>query len=328
VSLDTDTDAEVRPCPQCQSPVFDDELYCEGCGRRVADEPLADHAAVPRRHGYRAEHDLGVIAGVTDRGTRRHRNEDALAIAAVDGRIVAAVCDGVASTANPDQAARAAANTAFAVVEPLLAAPHWPQDAKLEELLGEAFDEAQRAVLEVPNHEPDGNDQSPSTTMVVAVAAQGHVTVANIGDSRAYWLSTNQAQARVLTVDDSWAQERIAEGIAPEVAYAEPDAHIITRWIGGEAESVTPTVVTLDVTEPGLLLVCSDGLWNYFEDPQRLLELIPDWAVSAPIEIARRLTDAALVAGGQDNITVVVVPVDPAAAGHRNGTDGGVGTKE
>ena len=328
MSLHTDTDAGVRPCEQCHSPVFDDELYCEACGRRVAEEPLVEQAAVPRRHGYRDEHDLGVIAGITDRGNRRHRNEDALAIAAVDGRVVAAVCDGVASTANPDQAARAAANTAFAAVEPLLSAPHWPQDSKLEELLGEAFDEAQRAVLEVPDHEPDGNDQSPSTTMVVAVAGQGHVTVANIGDSRAYWLSTNPAQTRLLTVDDSWAQERIVEGIAPEVAYAEPDAHIITRWIGGEAESVTPTVVALDVTEPGLLLVCSDGLWNYFEDPHRLLELIPDWAVTAPIEIARRLTDAALVAGGQDNITVVVAPVDPAAAGHRNGTDGGVGTEE
>ncbi len=233
MSPDTDTDTEVRPCPQCQSPVFDDELYCEGCGRRVADEPQVDHTAVPRGPGYRAEHDLGVIAGVTDRGTRRHRNEDALAIAAVDGRIVAAVCDGVASTANPDQAARAAADTAFAVVEPLLYASNWPQYAELEELLGEAFDGAQRAVLEVPNDEPGGNDQSPSTTMVVAVAAQGHVTVANIGDSRAYWLSTNPAHARVLTVDDSWAQERIAEGAAPEVAYADPDAHIITRWIGG-----------------------------------------------------------------------------------------------
>lgn len=315
MSLQTDTDAEVRPCPQCQSPVFDDELYCEECGRRVADQPLVDNAVAPRRHGYRDEHDLGVIAGVTDRGTRRHRNEDALAIAAVDGRIVAAVCDGVASTANPDQAARAAANAALSVVELLLSAPYWPEDSTLVELLGKAFAEAQRAVLEVPHDEPDGNDQSPSTTMVVAVAAQGHVTVANVGDSRAYWLSANPDQARLLTVDDSWAQERIAEGIAPDVAYADPDAHIITRWIGGEAESVTPAVVTLDVTEPGLLLVCSDGLWNYFEDPHRLLELIPDWAVSAPIETARRLTDAALGAGGHDNITVVVVPIDPAAAG-------------
>jgi len=319
VSLHADTDAEVRPCPQCQSPVFDDELYCEGCGRRIAGEPIADTAAPPRRQGYREEHDLGVLAGVTDRGTRRHRNEDAFAIAAVDGRVFAAVCDGVASTANPDQAARAAASTVLSIVEPLLSAPHWPRDATLEELLGQAFDEAQRAVLEVPDDEPDGNDQSPSTTMVVAVAARGHVTVANVGDSRAYWLNANPAQARLLTVDDSWAQERIAEGTAPEVAYADPEAHVITRWIGGEAGSVTPTVVTLDVTEPGLLLVCSDGLWNYFEDPQRLLELIPGWAESAPIETARRLTDAALVAGGQDNITVVVVPVDPAAAGSRTG---------
>jgi serine/threonine protein phosphatase PrpC len=314
VSLHTDVDVEVRPCPQCQSPVFDDEHYCEACGRRAPGEPLVDTAAVPRRPGYRDEHDLGVIAGLTDRGTRRHRNEDALAIAAANDRIIAAVCDGVASTANPDQAARAAADTAFSVVEPLLSAPSWPQDAHLVEILGEAFDEAQRAVLEVPHDEPDGSDQSPSTTMVVAVAEQGHVTVANIGDSRAYWLSTDPAQARLLTVDDSWAQERIAEGIAPEVAYAEPDAHVITRWIGGEADSVVPTVVTLDVTEPGLLVVCSDGLWNYFEDPQRLLELIPDWTVRAPIDTARRLTDAALVAGGHDNITVVVVPLEPAAA--------------
>ena len=143
------------------------------------------------------------------------------------------MCDGVASTANPDQAARAAASTVLSVVGPLLSAPSWPRDATLEELLGQAFDEAQRAVLEVPDDEPDGNDQSPSTTMVVAVAAQGHVTVANVGDSRAYWLSANPDQARLLTVDDSWAQERIAEGIAPEVAYADPEAHVITRWIGG-----------------------------------------------------------------------------------------------
>ena len=315
MSLHTDTDVEVRPCPHCQSPVFDDEHYCEACGRPAPGEPLVDNAAVPRGHGDRDEHDLGVIAGITDRGTRRHRNEDALAIAAANGRIVAAVCDGVSTTANPDQAARAAANTAFSVVEPLLSAPSWPQDAELAELLGEAFAEAQRAVLEVPQNEPDGSHESPSTTMVVAVATRGHVTVANIGDSRAYWLSNDPAQARLLTVDDSWAQDRIAEGMAPEVAYADPEAHIITRWIGGEAESVTPTVVTLDVTEPGLLLVCSDGLWNYFDAPQRLFELIPDWAASAPIDTARRLTDAAVLAGGRDNITVAVVPLDPAAAG-------------
>jgi serine/threonine protein phosphatase PrpC len=311
MSLEIDTD--VRPCPQCQSPVFDDEAYCEACGRRTADEPLVEHATALRDPSDRDEQDQGVIAGVTDRGTRRHRNEDAMAVAAAEGKVVAAVCDGVGSTANPDQAARAAADAAFAVLEPLLIAPEWPQGSELEELLGEAFEAAQRAVMQVPVDEPGRSDESPSTTMVLAVAARGHLWVANVGDSRAYWLGSDPHSARLLTVDDSNAQESIARGTAPEVAYADPDAHVITRWIGGEAESVTPAIVTLDVTEPGLLVVCSDGLWNYFEDPQRLVELIPDRARSTPIEIARGLTDAALAAGGRDNITVVVAPIDAVA---------------
>jgi serine/threonine protein phosphatase PrpC len=311
MSFEIDTD--VRPCPQCQSPVFEDEAYCEACGRATAGAPLAQAEVEPRGHADRDEHDLGEIAGITDRGTRRHRNEDALAIAAANGRVVAAVCDGVGSTANPDQAARAAAGAAFAVVEPLLMAAEWPQGTELEELLGEAFEEAQRAVIEVPDDELGGSDESPSTTMVLAVAARGHVAVANLGDSRAYWLGTDPHTATLLTVDDSNAQESIAKGTPPEVAYADPEAHVITRWIGGEAESVTPAIVTLDVTEPGLLVVCSDGLWNYFEHPRRLLELIPDWTRSTPIEIARGLTDAALAAGGRDNITVVVAPIDAVA---------------
>ena len=170
-------------------------------------------------------------------------------------------------------------------------------------------------VLEVPDDEPDGNDQSPSTTMVVAVAAHGQITVANIGDSRAYWLSTNRAQARLLTVDDSWAQERIAEGIAPEVAYADPDAHVITRWIGGEADSVTPDRGHARRDGAGAAARLQRRPLELLRGSRSAsLELVPDWAVSAPIEIARHLTDAALDAGGQDNITVVVAPIDPAAA--------------
>ncbi|MFZ0249130.1 MAG: PP2C family serine/threonine-protein phosphatase [Acidimicrobiales bacterium] len=318
MSAEVETDADVSACPQCQSPVFHDELFCEACGRRVGEEaPPA--AAVPAVTATdRNEHDAGSIGGVTDRGRRRLRNEDAMAIGTVDGRLIAAVCDGVASTANPDQAAREAADAAFATLEPLLHAPVWPA-TEVEGLLEQAFAAAQRAVMEVPDDEPDGNDLSPSTTMVVAVAAEGRITIANIGDSRAYWLSPDPGQARLLTVDDSWAQESIAEGSAVEVAYAHPEAHTITRWVGADADSVVPTIVTLDVTAPGLLVLCTDGLWNYFEDPGRLGALVPDRDTSSPIVIARCLTDAALAAGGQDNVTVVVAPVGPTASGPGQG---------
>jgi serine/threonine protein phosphatase PrpC len=145
--------------------------------------------------------------------------------------------------------------------------------------------------------------------MVVALAAPGAVVVGSIGDSRAYLLGQTVGGSRTLTVDDSWAQDRIAEGMASDLAYSHPDAHIITRWLGGDADSSTPAVTAVEVTEPALLVVCSDGLWNYFEDPDVLGGLVPEG--STPLEVARCLTEAALAAGGRDNITVAVIPLTP-----------------
>lgn len=303
MSLDTETRLDVFPCPACLSPVFDDELYCEACGTPVA---TPDHTNASDSE-HREERDLDVIAGVTDRGLRRSRNEDAMALAAVNSRFLAAVCDGVASTANGDQAARAAADATVASLEPLLHTSEWPEDDALEELFEAAFREAQSAVMLVPDEEPDGSDLSPSTTLVSVLASPDRIVVGNVGDSRAYWLARTGG-GRTLTVDDSLAQEAIAEGVPPEVAFADPDAHTITRWIGGDADSVSPRVVTFDVDEPGVLVLCTDGLWNYFEDLDRLHRVLNGCGHSA-IAMARRLVDEALAAGGLDNVTVVVVPI-------------------
>jgi PPM family protein phosphatase len=314
-----DIDADVHACQRCRSPVFHDELYCEVCGCKVSQDPAPAPSSSASVLADRQTTDLGLVAGVTDRGRRRQRNEDALAMAVAGDRFIAVVCDGVASTANSDQAARGAAAAALAALEPPLGLAEWPA-SELEGLLGRAFAEAQQAVMLVPDDGPDGNDLSPSTTMVVGLVADGRITVANIGDSRAYLLGANPSAARLLTVDDSWAQESIAEGIAPAVAYAHPEANTITRWVGADADSVVPTVVTLEATEPGLLVLCTDGLWNYFEDPAALGALVPDWATSPPETIARCLTDAALAAGGHDNITVVVMPVGHAGSKLGNAT--------
>ena len=127
----------------------------------------------------------GSIAAVTDRGHRRPRNEDAMAIATADGRSVVVVCDGVASTANSHLASRAAADAVLAVLEPMLYARSGPTASRIQDLMDAAFAEAQVAVTRVPEDEPDGNDVSPSTTMVAAVATAGtRVVVGNIGDSR------------------------------------------------------------------------------------------------------------------------------------------------
>jgi serine/threonine protein phosphatase PrpC len=308
---DTELDADVAPCRVCQSPVFDDEAYCESCGAAARVEAPPPPAARPTT--TRSEQDLGVIAVVTDVGLRRHRNEDAFAVAQAAGRAVVAVCDGVASTANGDKAARAAADAALGVFEALRAGEQGPHEVDLQAHLDEAFDEAQRMVLQIPDDDdPRGNDASPSTTLVVAVVTPEKTVIGNVGDSRAYWLSAKTGLSRVLTVDDSWAQEQIGLGMPPELANGDPDAHTITRWIGGDTDSWNPSLAVVEPSEAGLLVLCTDGLWSEFEDPERMARLIADLS-SPPIEIARNLVDAALAAGGRDNITVAVVAMDPSS---------------
>jgi len=68
----------------------------------------------------------------------------------------------------------------------------------------------------------------------------------------------------------------------------------------------------MPVPGPGVLLLCTDGLWNYFRNPAQLGDLVFE-AGTPPVAgaTAKRLTDAALESGGRDNITVAVCIVPP-----------------
>lgn len=309
MSLDTHHDVEISPCRKCESQVFDDERFCEVCGTRVVEEAAQAHADA-QRASDREELDLGSIAAISDRGLVRRRNEDAMAIALSGDRSLAVVCDGVASTANPDLAARAAAEEVLLHLEPLLSTAEPLTAEELAEQMRAAFARAQQAVLSIPDDEPDGSDLSPSTTAVAAIVTPERIVVGNVGDSRAYWLSRHDCQ--LLTTDDSMAEEMIAEGMAPEDAYTHPNAHGITRWVGADAESEGPALVEMPVPGPGVLLLCTDGLWNYFRNPAQLGDLVFE-AGTPPVAgaTAKRLTDAALESGGRDNITVAVCIVPP-----------------
>jgi PPM family protein phosphatase len=312
----------IDTCPACRSTVFEGERFCEVCGTklRTGTEPFLGEggdAAAPGIEGSVSPEKLqqirlaeGPLAAISDRGWRRERNEDAVALLSAGDRSAVAVCDGVGSTSRAYRAAQAAAARAIDVLRRAMDAPNWPSTSALHELLHEAFDEAQRSVAAGMDEGDHSGELPPSTTMVAALAAPGQIVVGNVGDSRAYWLGESVGSGQLLTVDDTVAQERIAEGVSPDVAFSAREAHSITRWIGADAESTEPRITDLEVTEPGLLVVCTDGLWNYFEDPDDLARIIPADASTTP-GIARMLTDAALDAGGQDNITVAVIPVGP-----------------
>ncbi|MEV6324017.1 protein phosphatase 2C domain-containing protein [Nocardia sp. NPDC051787] len=288
------------PCAQCGGTRFDPDGRCSHCGR---SRSVPDRCAA----------DLGAVAVLTDRGIVHGRNEDAVAAGVLDSAItgsstavVIAVSDGVSTSARPQVASGAAVRAGVAATAAALAAGQPATDAIM---LGLAA--AAQAVRDVDV--PDG--PAPSCTYVSAIVvhngADTEITVANVGDSRAYWLAqTGEEPSRRLTVDDSWAQALVDAGAMDEqAAMADPRAHTLIRWLGADSPPepwADNCVRTVRVTGPGMLLLCSDGLWNYLPAPAALSYKV---AGAAPTAAANTLAEFALGCGGGDNITVALAPV-------------------
>jgi serine/threonine protein phosphatase PrpC len=164
-----------------------------------------------------------------------------------------------------------------------------------------------------PGSAPVGNPAS--CTFVAAVVEQNLVVVGSVGDSRAYWLP-DAGSAKALTVDDSFAQEQIASGVPRLEAETGPQSHAITRWLGDDAPDHTPTTASMTINEPGWLLVCSDGLWNYCSRADEIAALVKQTVEASPelvepLALAGALVDWAISQGGQDNITVALARMHP-----------------
>lgn len=153
------------------------------------------------------------------------------------------------------------------------------------------------------------------TTLTAAALVAGseggepsHLSLVNVGDSRAYRLDRSGASPSVerLTEDHSVVEEMVRQGeLTPAEAAVHPHRHVLTRVLGMDAE------VELDVwdlaAEVGTrYLLCSDGLTNEVpeEEIARVLATEED-----PRQAARSLVDRALGHGGIDNVTVVVLDI-------------------
>jgi serine/threonine protein phosphatase PrpC len=298
--LSADSAVPVAQCPNCPGAPVSPEGYCENCGHKVPSGN--DHVELK----------LDLVAGVTDRGLRHSRNEDAMALAtaqSADGPVaLAVVCDGVSTSTNPDEASQAASQSA---VQVLLTAVR--SNADLAQASARAVRAAQKALSELAADTAQAAFNAPSATFVSAVVTSSAVTVCWLGDSRAYWIdASGAAAARPLTVDDSVAQELIARGVLSEAeALASPQGHVVTGWIGADAGEAEPHVSTFVPTGPGAVLLCSDGLWNYQPDAAGLAELALPGAVTDPLRAAAELVTFANNSGGSDNITVVFIPFPP-----------------
>lgn len=259
----------VAGCTACGAPAVGADGYCENCGMLQPSE--RDHVEI----------ELEVAAGVSDRGLRHSRNEDAMALTAAGTMAVGVVCDGVSTSPRPEEASQTAADTAVAALAKQLGEGTDPETATRA---------AVRLAAEAVVALAEQGEDAPACTYVSAVAGGRQVTVGWVGDSRAYWLGSGSG-SEVLTGDD-----------------ATPGTHMLTAWLGADAGEVVPHVRTFTPDGPGVVLLCSDGLWNYYPEPSALAAVALN---ATPRAAAQRLVRLALEAGGHDNITVVVIPFGP-----------------
>ena len=161
-------------CPSATAPIAAVDRFCEACGARLEG---ADHR----------ETDLGPVAALTDRGLLRACNEDAYAVSAGQTGLAAVVCDGVSTT-----------GTLRTPPTPPPVPPSRPSTAGMGAEGG--LDRlASRAVL-AAGESVRGEDGS--TTIVLGLVRPGEVVVANVGDSRAYWLG-DDGEHILLSIDDA-----------------------------------------------------------------------------------------------------------------------------
>ncbi|MFC7817866.1 PP2C family serine/threonine-protein phosphatase [Streptomyces sp. NPDC057367] len=295
--------ASEKVCVACRAGRVDDDGYCENCGH-----------AQPRERDH-MEQESGPVAAVSDRGLRHHRNEDAFSVgctALPDGApaSVAIVCDGVSSATRPDDASLAASRAAGESLLAALPRGTHPQQAMHDAILAashavNALAEEPRTALEQAPHQ-----NAPACTLVGAVVASGLLVIGWVGDSRVYWVPVDRSTPPArLTEDDSWAAQMVAAGLMSEAeAYADERAHAITGWLGADAYELEPHTASFKPDRPGVVVVCTDGLWNYAESAEEMADAVPPDAAARPLHSARVLVGHALDGGGHDNVTVALLP--------------------
>lgn len=246
------------------------------------------------------------LAGKTDVGRVRQENQDDYRAGELPGGAVwALVCDGMGGAKGGREASQGACN----VIENFFQEQYAQCGAGQEEpFLKKALLYANRFVFQKAAHEEALAGMG--TTAVCALVRSGNVYLCHAGDSRAYLI--RDGKLTQLTHDHSYVQELVDCGtITEEEAEHHPQKNIITKALGVDYR-LEPEFTAAKLKREDRLLLCTDGLTNMVpvEEMEELL------ARGTFYDLPDRLIEAANAHGGSDNITALLLAVEPTEVEH------------
>jgi PPM family protein phosphatase len=230
---------------------------------------------------------------LSDKGCVRANNEDYCLIEPELGLYVLA--DGMGGAKAGECASKLAVET---VAERVLFAQR-----RDSQVLLTAVEEANRRVLEAAQN--DSTLEGMGTTLVAALEIEQDLSIASVGDSRAYLLDSEGFRA--ITDDQTWINEVGRPlGLDEESLKNHPMRHVLTMAIGASTP-LTVNYYSVPLKIGALVLMCSDGLHGVLDPPQ-LEQILRGGLDGVSLEDScRRLINAAKEAGGPDNVTAVLV---------------------
>ncbi|RIX49926.1 Stp1/IreP family PP2C-type Ser/Thr phosphatase [Paenibacillus nanensis] len=234
-------------------------------------------------------------------GRVRQINEDQSWVGQLsNGVTLAIVADGMGGHQAGDVASQLAVDAFRNALERNASKPELTeQEGKM--LIRQAISEANETIYAMAAG--DERYHNMGTTIVAALLRAGNVIIGHVGDSRAYKLTKNSID--LLTMDHSLVNELVKSGqLTEEEAANHPRRNVLTRAVGTDPH-VEIDVQAVEWSPEDVLLLCSDGLTNMVSE-QQMLEVVANGEEELESK-ADHLIQLALEAGGDDNITVVLL---------------------
>ena len=264
-------------------------------------------ASPPNSRNIPPQFTVGLVNSI---GLQREHNEDALF--AMTTYLISnnsslpfglyIIADGMGGHLHGEKASEVAVHAmAIGVISKLLPsiqdAPIGNPSDTVQDIMKEGVQAAHQAIIE---QAPGGG-----STLTGILLLGDQMTIAHIGDSRAYAINT-QGTVNLLTTDHSLVKRLVELGqITSDEAAIHPQRNVLYRALG-QAEMVDADLISAPIPKSGYLVICSDGLWGLVPEDE-MANIIS--SASSPQSAGQSLLEAANTAGGPDNISVIIIEI-------------------